>query len=81
MRSKGRKGERASERGRKWSSVEEGVGTVTMMDGSTEILCPFAFWAAAMNSRDNHGRSPMVWLGYGFEIHIIKFGEIGAEKG
>lgn len=35
---------------------EEGVGTVTMMDES-EILCPFAFWAAAMNGpRHNHGR-------------------------
>ena len=37
--------------------AEEGVGTVTMMDESTEILCPFAFWAAAMNGpRHSHGR-------------------------
>lgn len=42
--------------GARGSGAEEGVGTVTMMDRSTEILCPFAFWSAAMNSRDNHGR-------------------------
>lgn len=51
------------ERAREWSGVEEGVGTVTMMDRSTEILCPFAFWAAAMNSRDTAMDDPLAWLG------------------
>lgn len=72
--------EKAGERGRKWSSVEEGVGTVTMMDGSTEILCPFAFWAAAMNSRDNHGRSPPSVYGSLFQLLQLNLGRKRAES-
>lgn len=49
---------------------------LTMMDETIEILCPFAFWAAAINSRDNYGRYTVgIWA----PIKPGNFGKLGRD--
>lgn len=77
VRPKGRKGE--SERGRE--EVEQrGGGRRDGDDDGWIHRNPFAFWAAAMNSRDNHGRSPPSVYGSLFQLLQLNLGRKRAES-